>query len=79
MTMEYVYQRHRNRKIFFSRNVIYSPSPGAFFGIDLADLSTFKDDNDQFRYILLGCDFFSKMVYIENLKKKRSSYCFRRV
>ena len=67
---QYVYQRHKNRRKKFSRNMVYSPAPGAWFGIDLADFTTFSDFNEGFKYILLGCDIFSKMVYAEPLKAK---------
>ena len=50
--------------------MVYSPAPGAWFGIDLADFTTFSDFNEGFKYILLGCDIFSKMVYAEPLKAK---------
>ena len=67
---QYVYQRHRNRRKIFPRNMVYSPAPGVWFGIDLADFGAFSDHNDGFRYILIGCDIFSKMVYGEALKNK---------
>ena len=67
---QYVYQRHKKRRKKFPRNRVYSPAPGVWFGIDLADLTTFSNFNDGFKYILLGCDIFSKMIYGEPLKSK---------
>jgi hypothetical protein len=67
---QYTYQRHKNYYKKFNRNKIYSPAPGVWFGIDLADFSTFSEHNKGYKFLLLGCDVFSKMCYGESLKFK---------
>ena len=67
---QYTYQRHRNYIKKFARNKVYSPCPGNYFGIDLADFSSFLEHNRGYKYLLLGCDVFSKMCYGEALKSK---------
>ena len=67
---QYIYQRHRNYYKKFARNRIYSPAPGVWFGIDLADFTNFSTHNKGYKYLLLGCDIFSKMCYGESIKTK---------
>ena len=67
---QYVYQRHKARKKKFPRNVVYSPAPGAWFGIDLGDFTTFSEFNNGYKYFLIGCDIFTKVVYGEAIKNK---------
>ena len=67
---QYTYQRHRNYRKKIDRNRVYSPGPGVWVGLDLGDFRSFANDNNDFKYLLIACDIFSKMIYLEALKFK---------
>jgi len=63
---------HKPMRKKFERNFMLCHYPFQFISIDLADLSLFKDTNDNFRYVISCVDCFSKLGFVEFLKSKKS-------
>ena len=57
------------RRRFPRRKIIVS-SPKHTLGIDLADFQQLAKHNDNYRYVLVGIDLFSRFVFTAPLKKK---------
>ena len=64
------YTVHRNAREHFPRNRIHVKFIGDVLSADLADLKTFKENNDGYAYILCVIDCFSKKAYALPLKEK---------
>jgi hypothetical protein len=70
LSKQVVYTVHRNAREHFPRNRVHVKFIGDVVSADLADLKTFKENNDGNAYILCVIDCFSKQAYALPLKEK---------
>lgn len=70
LTKQSVYGLHRKQINKFPRNKIYSMFQGDILAADLADMVSFKSQNDGNGYILFVIDSFSKKGYAAAVKRK---------
>ena len=74
LTKQAVYGLHRKQVNKFDRNPIYTMFQGDVFALDLKDMGAFSSQNDNYKYILVGIDTFSKKGYAVPLLFKKPSY-----
>ena len=60
LSTQSVYGLHKKQINKFERNKIYSMFQGDILAMDIADMQTFSKVNDDYKYILMGIDVFSK-------------------
>jgi len=65
-----VYTKHRKAVRRFTRLPTFSPGPNTVWQADLGDMIKLSTRNKNFNYYLLCIDYFSRMIYLEPLKKK---------
>ena len=66
-----VYTLHKPRRIHFKRAKCFAAGYGTDYHFDLADMQKIADHNTSFKYILVGVDVLSKMLYAEKVKSKQ--------
>ena len=66
-----VYTLHRPRRIHFKRAKCFAAGYGTDYHFDLADMQKVARNNNSFKYILVGVDVLSKMLYAEGVKSKQ--------
>jgi hypothetical protein len=67
------YTQHKPITRKFKRNRYHTNNMGICFEADLADMQNLSSENDGVKYILCVIDIFSKKVWAETLKDKRSA------
>ena len=67
----YTFNRIAHRK--FKRNSVVVEGIDSLWDADLIDLANYSVKNDNYRYILLMIDIFSRRVYLRPLKTKNST------
>lgn len=79
-TTEYILQRipaftlHRKRRVRFRR---LKTVPTGFMSdvqVDLADMQKLADENDNFKYILVGADVLSRRIFAAPVRSKESKH-----
>lgn len=68
-----IYGLHKNKIEKFPRNKIMTEYIGDILALDLADMGTFEQHNNGFKFILFAIDTFSKKGYTCELKEKTAS------
>ncbi|CAB4025870.1 hypothetical protein BSL78_19869 [Paramuricea clavata] len=63
------YSLHAKRRHKYKRLKIYVNKPNAQWSIDLADLNNLSGYNNQYRYILVCVDVYTRYVFVKLLKK----------
>ena len=64
------YTMHKSARKNFHRERIYTNSIDYLWEIDLVDVTSLKEDNYGYTFLLICIDTFSKYVWIRQLKKK---------
>jgi len=64
------YYLHRPVYRHFNRNKVMVATLNEILGLDLMDVSEIREENDGFRYVLLGVDLFSRKAYATPMKSK---------
>lgn len=67
------YSLHKPVNRRFKRNKVIVAGIGAQYDMDLADFSSVSKSNDNFKYLLVVIDVFSKKVWVECLKSKTAT------
>ena len=77
LTKQSVYGLHRKQLNKFERNPIYTMFQGDVFALDLKDMGAFSSQNDNYKYILVGIDTFSKKRICSAFTFKKTIIHFR--
>lgn len=67
------YSLHKPRRINFARNHYEVTNINDQWQMDLADLASLSEENDNYKYVLLTIDSFSKYIHLRPLKTKKAS------
>lgn len=67
------YTYNRPRRIHFPRDKIYAPGMNIIWELDLTFLLKYEKQNSGYKYILFCIDVFSKYLYAEPLRRKKST------
>ena len=73
LSTQSVYGLHKKQINKFERNKIYSMFQGDIFAMDIADMRAFSKVNDDYKYILIGIDAFSKKGYAVPVSNKKAA------
>lgn len=66
------YSKNRKLRMQFQRNRVIVGGIDDQWDVDLAVLTSFKDDNDGFAYLLCVIDIFSRYAWVKMLKDKKA-------